>query len=165
MPIESVYTIQGRGTVATGKVHQGTVKPNQDLELVGYTKEPMKVQVSSLEMFQKTVEKGIAGDNLGVLLKGVTKDQIRRGQVLTTPKLLQLCARFIADVYILSKEEGGRHTPFSAGFTPQFFFLTADITGSIDFVPDPPSPGEDQSKKTDAEKEAENKKKRYGNAR
>lgn len=139
MPIESIYSIQGRGIVATGKVHQGSVKPNQDLELVGYNKEPLKVQVSSLEMFQKIVDKGIAGDNLGVLLKGVTKDNVRRGQVLASPKLLQLSQTFIADVYILSKEEGGRHTPFFAGFEPQFFFLTADVNGKIQFVPTPES--------------------------
>lgn len=154
MPIESIYSIQGRGIVATGKVHQGTVKPNQDLELVGYNKEPLKVQVSSLEMFQKIVDKGIAGDNLGVLLKGVTKENVRRGQVLASPKLLQLSQSFIADVYILSKEEGGRHTPFFAGFEPQFFFLTADVNGKIQFVPTPESANKSTAASAEKKKDA-----------
>jgi elongation factor Tu len=136
MPIESVYSISGRGTVATGKVQQGTIKIGQDVELVGFTAEPTKTQVSSIEMFKKIVDKGIAGDNLGILLKGVTKENCRRGQILAIPKLLQLCQVFTAEIYFLSKEEGGRHTPVFSGFQPQFFFLTADLTGMIEFVKD-----------------------------
>jgi len=141
MPIESVYNISGRGIVATGKVQQGNVKKSgQDLELFGFSKDPIRTSVSSIEMFNKIIDKGIAGDNLGILLKNVTKDNCRRGQILAAPKLLQLSQIFVADIYLLTKEEGGRHTPFFSGFQPQFFFLTADISGSIDFVPDPSAP-------------------------
>ena len=135
MPVESVYTISGRGTVVTGKVQQGTIKANQELEIVGYGSAPIKTQASSIEMFKKIVDKGIAGDNLGILLKGIPKDAVKRGQLLSAPKTLQLSQIFTAEVYVLSKEEGGRHTPFFDGFQPQFFFLTADLTGTIEIVP------------------------------
>eukprot|EP01080_Neovahlkampfia_damariscottae_P012531 gene12531-6353_t len=135
MPVESVYTISGRGTVVTGKVQQGTIKANQEIEIVGYGSAPVKTQASSIEMFKKIVDKGIAGDNLGILLKGIPKDAVKRGQLLSAPKTLQLCQSFLAEVYVLSKEEGGRHTPFFDGFQPQFFFLTADLTGTVEIVP------------------------------
>lgn len=147
MPVESVYTIAGRGIVATGKVIQGNIKTGQELELVGFTPEPVKTAVSSIECFHKIVDKGIAGDNLGILLKGVTKEQCRRGQILAVPKLVSLAQVFIADVYILSKEEGGRRTPFFSGFQPQFFFSTADLTGSIEVLPDPNAPSKVEEKK------------------
>jgi len=136
LPIESVYSIPGRGTVATGKVLQGTIKLNDEVELVGFNDEPIKTNITGIEMFNKTVDKGMAGDNLGILLKGLTKEQVRRGQIVALPKTVQLCKEFIAECYLLSKEEGGRHTPFFSGFQPQFFFHTADINGSIEFLKD-----------------------------
>jgi elongation factor Tu len=135
MPIESVYSISGRGTVVTGKVQQGILKQGQELEIAGFGTDVIKTAASSIEMFKKIVDKGIAGDNLGILLKGVAKDAVKRGQILAAPKTLQLSQTFIADVYILTQEEGGRHTPLFDGFQPQFFFNTADMTGTIEIVP------------------------------
>jgi elongation factor Tu len=109
LPIESVYSIAGRGTVATGKVLQGTIKLNDEVELVGFNDEPIKTTVTGIEMFNKTVDKGMAGDNLGILLKGLTKDQVRRGQIVSIPKTVHLCKEFIAECYLLSKEEGGKY--------------------------------------------------------
>jgi len=122
LPIESVYSIAGRGTVATGKVLQGTIKLNDEIEVFGFNDESIKTNVTGIEMFNKTVDKGMAGDNLGILLKGLTKDQVRRGQIVSLPKTLSLSKEFVAECYLLSKEEGGRHTPFFSGFQPQFFF-------------------------------------------
>jgi elongation factor Tu len=136
LPIESVYSIPGRGTVATGKVLQGSIKLNDEIELVGFNEEPIKTNITGIEMFNKTVDKGMAGDNLGILLKGLTKDQVRRGQIVAIPKTVQSSKEFVAECYLLSKEEGGRHTPFFSGFQPQFFFHTADINGSIEFLKD-----------------------------
>lgn len=136
MPVESVFTIPGRGTVATGKVQSGTVKISDKLAIYGYGEVPTETQVIGLEMFRKTVDKGQAGDNLGVMCKGIQKGQLRRGHILATPKSLELVQEFEADIYVLTEEEGGRHTPFFDGFSPQFYFYTADITGSITIIPD-----------------------------
>ncbi|MGA3291741.1 MAG: elongation factor Tu [Candidatus Microgenomates bacterium] len=128
MPIEDVFTIQGRGTVVTGRVERGKIKVNEEIEIVGL-KATQKTVATGLEMFRKTLDEAIAGDNIGVLLRGVDKDQVERGQVLAKPGSLTPHTEFEAEVYILSKEEGGRHTPFFTGYKPQFYIKTADITG------------------------------------
>jgi elongation factor Tu len=135
MPIESVFKISGRGTVATGKVESGTIKLQTDVEIVGYEPTALKTTVTGIEMFHKLVDKGQAGDNLGLLLRNVEKKDARRGTVLCKPGLLKPRVRFEAEIYCLTKEEGGRHTPMVDGFQPQFFFRTADITGKIKFLP------------------------------
>lgn len=128
MAIEDVFTIQGRGTVVTGRVDRGIVKVNEEIEIVGL-KDTQKSVVTGLEMFRKTLDEAQAGDNVGVLLRGVEKNQVERGQVLAKPGSLTPHTEFEAEVYILSKEEGGRHTPFFSGYKPQFYIKTADITG------------------------------------
>lgn len=128
MAIEDVFTISGRGTVVTGRVDRGTIKVNDEVEIVGL-KETQKVVVTGLEMFRKTLDEAQAGDNVGVLLRGVEKDQVERGQVLAKPGSITPHTEFEAEVYILSKEEGGRHTPFFTGYKPQFYIKTADVTG------------------------------------
>jgi elongation factor Tu len=128
MAIEDVFTIQGRGTVVTGRVDRGKIKVNEEIEIVGL-KDTQKSVVTGLEMFRKTLDEAMAGDNIGVLLRGVEKDQVERGQVLCKPGSLTPHTEFEAEVYILSKEEGGRHTPFFTGYKPQFYIKTADITG------------------------------------
>lgn len=128
MAIEDVFTIQGRGTVVTGRVDRGVIKVNEEVEIVGL-KATQKSVVTGLEMFRKTLDEAQAGDNVGVLLRGVEKDQVERGQVLCKPGSLTPHTEFEAEVYILSKEEGGRHTPFFTGYKPQFYIKTADITG------------------------------------
>jgi elongation factor Tu len=128
MAIEDVFTIQGRGTVVTGRVDRGKIKVNEEIEIVGL-KATQKSVVTGLEMFRKTLDEAMAGDNIGVLLRGVEKDQVERGQVLAKPGSLTPHTEFEAEVYILSKEEGGRHTPFFTGYKPQFYIKTADITG------------------------------------
>jgi len=128
MAIEDVFTIQGRGTVVTGRVDRGKVKVNEEVEIVGL-KPTQKSVVTGLEMFRKTLDEAMAGDNIGVLLRGIEKDQVERGQVLCKPGSLTGHTEFEAEVYILSKEEGGRHTPFFTGYKPQFYIKTADITG------------------------------------
>jgi elongation factor Tu len=128
MAIEDVFTIQGRGTVVTGRVDRGKIKVNEEIEIVGL-KATQKSVVTGLEMFRKTLDEAMAGDNIGVLLRGVEKDQVERGQVLVKPGSLTPHTEFEAEVYILSKEEGGRHTPFFTGYKPQFYIKTADITG------------------------------------
>lgn len=130
MPIEDVFTIQGRGTVVTGRVERGKVKINEEIEIVGL-KEAQKTVVTGLEMFRKTLDEAMAGDNVGVLLRGVEKNQVERGQLLAKPGSLKPHTEFEAEVYILSKEEGGRHTPFFTGYKPQFYIKTADITGEV----------------------------------
>jgi elongation factor Tu len=130
MPVEDVFSIKGRGTVATGRVERGTLKVNEEIEIVGL-RETQKVVVTGLEMFRKTLDETQAGDNVGVLLRGVEKDQIERGQVIAKPGTVTPHTEFEAEVYILSKEEGGRHTPFFSGYKPQFFVRTADITGEV----------------------------------
>jgi len=130
MPIEDVFTIQGRGTVVTGRVERGTLKLNEEVEIVGL-KETKKTVVTGLEMFRKTLDETVAGDNVGVLLRGIEKDQVERGQVLAKSGSVTPHTEFEAEVYILSKEEGGRHTPFFTGYKPQFYIRTADITGEV----------------------------------
>jgi len=128
MPVEDVFTIEGRGTVVTGRVERGKIKVNEAIEIVGL-KDTQKSVATGLEMFRKTLDEAIAGDNVGVLLRGVEKEQVERGQVLSKPGSVTPHTEFDAEVYILSKEEGGRHTPFFTGYKPQFFIRTADVTG------------------------------------
>ncbi len=130
MPIEDVFGIKGRGTVVTGRVERGIVKPGEEIEIVGMG-ERRKVVVTGVEMFQKTLDEGLAGDNVGCLLRGVERDEVQRGQVLSKPGSINPHTRFQAEVYVLGKEEGGRHTPFFPGYRPQFYIRTTDVTGSI----------------------------------
>jgi elongation factor Tu len=130
MPVEDVFSITGRGTVATGRVERGAVKVGEQVEIVGLTDDSRTTVVTGVEMFRKTLEQGVAGDNIGVLLRGVEKDEIERGQVLAKPGSIKPHTKFKGEVYVLSKEEGGRHTPFFTGYRPQFYFRTTDVTGS-----------------------------------
>ena len=130
MSIEDVFSIKGRGTVATGRIERGQVKVGDEVEIVGLAP-TSKTTVTGVEMFNKTLDSGIAGDNVGALLRGVEKDQIERGQVLAKPGSITPHTKFEGEVYVLTKEEGGRHTPFFAGYKPQFYFRTTDVTGSI----------------------------------
>jgi len=131
MPIEDVFTITGRGTVGTGRVERGRVKVGDEVEIVGLKDEAKKSVVTGVEMFRKLLDEGIAGDNVGVLLRGVERDDIERGQVLAKPGSIKPHKKFEAEVYVLSKDEGGRHTPFFSNYRPQFYFRTTDVTGSI----------------------------------
>jgi elongation factor Tu len=130
MPIEDVFGIKGRGTVVTGRIERGKVKTGEEIEIVGMG-ERRKVIVTGVEMFQKTLDEGVAGDNVGCLLRGVERDDVERGQVLSKPGSINPHTKFHAEVYVLSKEEGGRHTPFFPGYRPQFYIRTTDVTGSI----------------------------------
>jgi len=134
MPVEDVFSISGRGTVATGRVERGIVKVGEEIEIVGI-KETEKTTVTGVEMFRKLLDEGRAGDNIGVLLRGTKREEIERGQVLAKPKSITPHTNFEAEVYVLSKEEGGRHTPFFNGYRPQFYFRTTDVTGAVD-LPD-----------------------------
>jgi len=131
LSVEDVFTITGRGTVATGRVERGRVKISDEVEIVGLTTATKKSVVTGLEMFRKTLEESVAGDNVGALLRGVEKDEVRRGQVVAAPGTITPHTHFKAQVYVLSKEEGGRHTPFFTNYRPQFYFRTTDVTGSI----------------------------------
>jgi len=131
MAVEDVFSIEGRGTVATGRIEQGTIKPGDEVEIVGFSRESRKTVVTSIEMFNKTLDEGRAGDNVGCLLRGIKKDEIERGQVLAKPGSITPHTKFEAEVYILSKEEGGRHTPIMSGYRPQFYFRTTDVTGVV----------------------------------
>ncbi len=131
MQVEDVFSIKGRGTVATGRIERGTVKGGDEVELVGLKQEVMKSVVISAEMFNKDLEHATAGDNVGVLLRGIEKDQIERGVVISAPGSITPHTEYQAHVYILSKDEGGRHTPFFAGYRPQFYFRTTDVTGAV----------------------------------
>jgi elongation factor Tu len=131
MPVEDVFTITGRGTVATGRVEQGTVKVGEQVEIVGIRPETATTVVTGVEMFRKLLDQGQAGDNIGVLLRGTRRDDIERGQVLAKPKSITPHTEFTAQVYVLSKEEGGRHTPFFNNYRPQFYFRTTDVTGEV----------------------------------
>jgi elongation factor Tu len=131
MPVEDVFGIKGRGTVATGRIERGAVKVGEAVEIVGMKEETRTVVVTGVEMFQKTLDQGIAGDNVGCLLRGVERTDIERGQVLSKPGSIKPHKNFKAQVYVLSKEEGGRHTPFFNGYRPQFYVRTTDVTGSI----------------------------------
>ena len=130
MPVEDVFTITGRGTVATGRVERGSLKPNDEVEIVGI-KETRKVVVTSMEMFRKTLDYVEAGDNAGCLLRGVSRDEIERGQVLAQPGTITPHTQFKGEVYVLTKDEGGRHTPFFSNYRPQFYFRTTDVTGIV----------------------------------
>ena len=131
MPVEDVFSIKGRGTVATGRIEQGTVHLNDEVEIVGL-KETQKSVVTGIEAFHKTLDQGQAGDNAGLLLRGIERDQIERGQVIAAPGSITPHTEFEGQVYILKKEEGGRHTPFSDGYKPQFYFRTTDVTGEVE---------------------------------
>ena len=128
MPIEDVFSISGRGTVVTGRVERGKVKVGEEVEIVGF-RPTMKKIVTGVEMFRKLLDEGTAGDNIGVLLRGTEKDDVERGQVLAKPGSITPHTKFKAEAYILTKEEGGRHTPFFKGYRPQFYFRTTDVTG------------------------------------
>ncbi|HOM61026.1 MAG TPA: elongation factor Tu [Anaerohalosphaeraceae bacterium] len=131
MPVEDVFSIKGRGTVGTGRIERGIVRVGDEVEIVGLSKETRKTTVTGVEMFNKTLDEGRAGDNVGLLLRGVEKKELQRGQVLAKPGTITPHTHFNAEVYVLTKEEGGRHTPFFAGYRPQFFFRTTDVTGTI----------------------------------
>jgi elongation factor Tu len=134
MPVEDVFSISGRGTVVTGRVERGIVKVGEDVEIVGI-KDTIKTTCTGVEMFRKLLDEGRAGDNVGVLLRGTKRDEVERGQVLCKPGSITPHTKFEAEVYILSKEEGGRHTPFFNGYRPQFYFRTTDVTGACE-LPD-----------------------------
>jgi elongation factor Tu len=131
MPIEDVFSISGRGTVVTGRVERGIVKVGDEVEIVGI-RDTQKTTVTGVEMFRKLLDQGQAGDNVGVLLRGTKRDDVERGQVLCKPGSIKPHTQFEAEVYVLSKEEGGRHTPFFNGYRPQFYFRTTDVTGAVE---------------------------------
>ncbi|MCL1876606.1 elongation factor Tu [Candidatus Saccharibacteria bacterium] len=135
MPIEDVFSIKGRGTVATGRIEQGVVKINEEVEIVGI-RPTQKSVVTGVEAFKKTLDQGQAGDNAGILLRGIERDQIERGQVIAKPGTITPHTEFKGEVYILTKEEGGRHTPFTKGYKPQFYFRTTDVTGEVELPAD-----------------------------
>jgi len=128
MPVEDIFTIQGRGTVATGRVERGIVKVNEEVEIIGI-KDTQKTVVTGVEMFKKLLDEGVAGDNVGLLLRGIDRKAIERGQVIAKPGSITPHTKFKAEAYVLTKEEGGRHTPFFTGYRPQFYFRTTDVTG------------------------------------
>jgi len=133
MPIEDVFGIKGRGTVVTGRIERGKVKMAETIEIVGMSEDvPRKTVVTGVEMFQKTLDEGVAGDNVGVLIRGIERTDVERGQVLAAPGSIKPHTKFQAQVYVLKKEEGGRHTPFFPGYRPQFYIRTTDVTGAIE---------------------------------
>src|SRR5687767_4352147 len=132
MPVEDVFSIKGRGTVATGRIERGQVKVGEPLQIIGLRPEILETTCTGVEMFQKMLDSGIAGDNVGILLRGIEKEQIERGMVLAAPKSITPHTAFEATVYILTKDEGGRHTHFTKGYRPQFYFRTTDVTGTIE---------------------------------
>ena len=134
MAIEDVFSIEGRGTVATGRIERGMIKIGEEVEIVGLETKPEKTTCTGVEMFNKTMDQGQAGDNVGVLLRGVKRDELERGQVLAKPGSIEPHTKFEAEVYCLSKDEGGRHTPFFSGYRPQFYFRTTDVTGTANLV-------------------------------
>jgi len=134
MPVEDVFSIKGRGTVGTGRIERGKVHVGDAVEVVGLANEVFKTTCTGVEMFNKTLNEGQAGDNVGLLLRGVEKKDLERGQVVAAPGSITPHTKFISEVYVLSKEEGGRHTPFFAGYRPQFFFRTTDVTGSVNVI-------------------------------
>lgn len=135
MPVEDVFSIKGRGTVATGRIEQGVVKLNDEVEIVGL-KDSQKSVVTGIEAFKKNLDQGQAGDNAGLLLRGIEREQVERGQVIAKPGSITPHTEFDAEVYVLKKEEGGRHTPFSKGYKPQFYFRTTDVTGEVELPAD-----------------------------
>jgi len=131
IPVEDVFTIEGRGTVASGRIERGRIKVGEEIEIVGLREESLKTTCTGVEMFRKQLDEGLAGDNAGILLRGIKKESIQRGQVLAKPGSIKPHKKFTAEVYILSKDEGGRHTPFFVNYRPQFYFRTTDVTGTI----------------------------------
>ncbi len=136
MAIEDVFSIEGRGTVATGRIERGTIKVGEEVEIIGLAEEPTKTTCTGVEAFNKSMDEGIAGDNVGCLLRGVKREDIQRGQVLAKPGSITPHTKFEGEVYVLSKEEGGRHTPFFSGYRPQFYFRTTDVTGTAQLMGD-----------------------------
>jgi elongation factor Tu len=136
MAVEDVFSIEGRGTVATGRIERGMVKVGEEVAIVGFSPEPRKTICTGVEMFNKTLDQGQAGDNVGLLLRGVKREDIERGQVIAKPGSITPHTNFEAEVYVLSKEEGGRHTPFFSGYRPQFYFRTTDVTGTAKLLGD-----------------------------
>jgi len=136
MAVEDVFSIEGRGTVATGRIERGVCKVGDEVEVIGFSDKSRKVVCTGVEMFNKTLDQGQAGDNVGVLLRGIKREEIERGQVLAKPGSITPHTKFEAEVYVLSKEEGGRHTPFFSGYRPQFYFRTTDVTGTANLVGD-----------------------------
>ncbi|KAG8098956.1 hypothetical protein GUJ93_ZPchr0013g35156 [Zizania palustris] len=137
MPIEDVFSIQGRGTVVTGRVEQGVIKTGDDVEILGLTQGgPLKTTVTGVEMFKKILDRGEAGDNVGLLLRGLKRGDVQRGQVVCKPGTVKTCQRFEAEIYVLTKDEGGRHTAFLSNYSPQFYFRTADVTGKVELPED-----------------------------
>jgi len=134
MAVEDVFSIEGRGTVATGRIERGIVKVGDEISIIGLTKDPKKTVVTGVEMFQKTLDSGQAGDNVGCLLRGLKREEVERGQVLAKPGSITPHTKFEAEVYVLSKEEGGRATPFFSGYRPQFYFRTTDVTGTVNLL-------------------------------
>jgi elongation factor Tu len=134
MPVEDVFSIKGRGTVATGKIEQGVIKVGEEIEIVGIKDESRKVVVTGVEMFRKQLDQGQAGDNAGLLLRGIEREEIERGQVMAKPGTITPHTEFDSEVYILKKEEGGRHTPFFKGYKPQFYIRTTDVTGEVELA-------------------------------
>jgi elongation factor Tu len=130
MPVEDVFTISGRGTVVTGRVERGVIKVGEEIEIVGF-KPTLKTVATGIEMFRKLLDEGRAGDNIGVLLRGTKREEVERGQVLAKPASITPHTKFNAEAYVLTKEEGGRHTPFFNGYRPQFYFRTTDVTGVV----------------------------------
>ena len=135
MQIEDVFSIKGRGTVGTGRIERGMIKVNEPVDIIGFSKEVRKSVVTGIEMFNKLLDEGITGDNVGILLRGVEKDDLERGMVIAKPGTITPHSKFECEVYILSKDEGGRHTPFFAGYRPQFYFRTTDVTGEVKMPP------------------------------
>jgi elongation factor Tu len=131
MPIEDVFSISGRGTVVTGRVERGIVKVGEEIEIVGI-RDTVKTTCTGVEMFRKLLDEGRAGENVGVLLRGTKRDEVERGQVLCKPGTIKPHTKFTAEVYVLGKDEGGRHTPFFKGYRPQFYFRTTDVTGAVE---------------------------------
>jgi elongation factor Tu len=136
MAVEDVFSIEGRGTVATGRIERGIVKVGDNVEIIGLTEKPRAVVCTGVEMFNKTLDQGQAGDNVGCLLRGIKREEVERGQVLAKPGSITPHTKFEAEVYVLSKEEGGRHTPFFSGYRPQFYFRTTDVTGTANLMGD-----------------------------
>jgi elongation factor Tu len=134
MAVEDVFSIEGRGTVATGRIERGVIKTGEEVEIIGFARESRKTVCTGVEMFNKTLDQGQAGDNVGCLLRGIKRDEVERGQVLAKPGSITPHTKFEAEVYVLSKEEGGRHTPFFSGYRPQFYFRTTDVTGSANLM-------------------------------
>ena len=134
MAVEDVFSIEGRGTVATGRIERGVIKVGEEVEIIGFNPESRKTVCTGVEMFNKSLDQGMAGDNVGCLLRGIKREEIERGQVLAKPGSITPHTQFEAEVYVLSKEEGGRHTPFFSGYRPQFYFRTTDVTGSANLL-------------------------------